>query len=343
MKKLFILFIFTLFTITATAQRPRYVQNGLRFGGSELPTTAAEGWLKYDFTAHGFTYYNGTEWTTLGGGVATPLEGYFEVGTQAGGDLNIVIGDYTQQGNGSFFAISDTQKKASFEALAIDNSSQSQIQNGTFTIQSKVFQSGLEGYTSLKVQAIEQSVGFGERLLAHFKGEREVKISSNGVVFTTATAQSLAFAGGGALATKDYVDSASGTITTVKVTLTAAEVIASGTSPHVLINSQGVGTVINIIKIAARVRVLSTPFTFSGLFAGKYNIRFTGGVNNYSLGSGFAQSTFTRIGDAIPSSSGSFVETSLENTSLEVQLTSAPTNSGDSEIDFYVTYEILSL
>jgi hypothetical protein len=165
-----------------------------------------------------------------------------------------------------------------------------------------------------------------------------VKISdlSNATTPLVGTEQFETVQGGVSLKTTSN-DIASLAIKKVKVTLSSSEILALFTTPKVLIAAQGANTIINVISIAASLVYNSTPY------ATNTDIQFSiNSLSNLATYSGFLANTSSQIKvSTITSSEGS--TSGATNRSLKLISLSGNPTAGNSTLDIYITYNVISL
>lgn len=127
----------------------------------------------------------------------------------------------------------------------------------------------------------------------------------------------------------------SGVVTkTVKVSLSASEVENIGTTPITAVAAQGAGTVIKVISAFAVLTYGSVAFTNNVLL-----IKTSGATNNQITLANFLNAT---ADINVTSTIGAFTDTLVTNSALVIDGTDSGA-AGDSPVDVYITYEIVTL
>lgn len=120
---------------------------------------------------------------------------------------------------------------------------------------------------------------------------------------------------------------------TVKVSLTSAEILQLNSTPKILVAAPGAGKVIRPIGQVMKLNYNSSPYSgnaMTALLGG--NIVFT--QNSYlSSSNAYDMRMQAQFGTAVD----------LENLPLTVTVTSANPTGGNSSIDLYITYAVISL
>jgi hypothetical protein len=124
------------------------------------------------------------------------------------------------------------------------------------------------------------------------------------------------------------------TIQTVKITLTSGDTKNIGTTPIVAVPAQGVGTVINAISAFAVLTWNSVAFDSNPLIISSA----TSGLDQFTVNS-FLDSVATNHKKMVAQSIDNNIEV---NTALEISGVDSVA-SGDSVVDIYVTYNIVTL
>jgi len=155
-------------------------------------------------------------------------------------------------------------------------------------------------------------------------GTEDLEIVSGGVSKRTST-QDIADLGGG--------------VTTVKISLTAAEILNLYTAPKTLVAAQGSGTYINVLSAAFRYNFVSAAYATNytlRLELGSFNPVVTTNIIITSTGN-----------DWIVSSPIQTVEVSGSpdwvNVPLKARIVGGNPTGGDSTVDIYVTYNVINL
>lgn len=122
-------------------------------------------------------------------------------------------------------------------------------------------------------------------------------------------------------------------VLTVKRTLTSEEVITLNSSPITLISAQGIGTIISIHKVIMKLNYGTTPFNFP---SGSGVLEFTQGFSTPIID--FINTNTSILKTYYPSSS-----TLVENTNFNINAATGDATLGDSTVNIYITYEIITL
>jgi hypothetical protein len=143
----------------------------------------------------------------------------------------------------------------------------------------------------------------------------------------------------GTIATQEWVDEEK--VYTQKTTLTVAELLSIDTSPITLLAAPGAGKLIQIITCEWRVRFATAAYTGSTTLF----FRYAGGNAVILTSSAPLVSTTSRIGKINTSaSSGATSIQGLENAGIVLSAGgSGNPSTGDSEVDLYLSYKIITL
>lgn len=137
---------------------------------------------------------------------------------------------------------------------------------------------------------------------------------------------------------QDVLNLAGGSgVQTVKVSLTSADILALNSTPYTLVAAQGAGTMINVLKVWYLYRFVTTAYTGGGL------LTVTMGPINIApaLANLLSSSTdlIGRPGTGVTTTTSSF---GYDNTPVLLNCSLAQT-LGDSTLDVYVTYDVITL
>ena len=125
-------------------------------------------------------------------------------------------------------------------------------------------------------------------------------------------------------------------LTTTKVTLSAAEVIALNITPITLIGAPGVGKALIVLDFKARLNFNSVPFNKGELRIYQNRVdRYTHFINQAWRQTASSVTGLSEI-------SGIYDTTWGENFALEV-ISNLTGGGGDSTIDLYITYKTITL
>jgi hypothetical protein len=135
-------------------------------------------------------------------------------------------------------------------------------------------------------------------------------------------------------------DIPSGSVTTVKVSLTSADILALNTTVFTLIPAQGAGTIVNVLKVWYSYNYNTTAYAGAGSLTVKFES--VSGVPISGNIAGILSSGSNIIG--MPSMSvGTYVATfGFDNTAVVLYNTTAQT-LGDGTLDVYITYDVITL
>lgn len=140
----------------------------------------------------------------------------------------------------------------------------------------------------------------------------------------------------------DVVDSKqniASAVVTVKVTLTSSQILALNSTPITLVAAQGAGTFINVILIAMRLNygsVTYTTNTTTRLAIGSFSPITTDSTILAGTTTNFAAITATQ--SLVVTGAADWV-----NIPLKISAVSGNPAAGNSTLDVYVTYNILTL
>jgi len=156
-------------------------------------------------------------------------------------------------------------------------------------------------------------------------GTEDIEIVSDGVSKRTST--------------QDIADLAGGGIITVKISLSSAEILALSTTPKTLIAAQGAGTYINVLSAAFRYNFVSAAY------ATNYTLRLELGSMNPLVTTNIIITGTSN--DWIVSSPTQTLEVSGSpdwvNVPLKARIVGGNPTAGDSTVDIYVTYNVITL
>ncbi len=128
-------------------------------------------------------------------------------------------------------------------------------------------------------------------------------------------------------------------VTTVKVSLSSAEILSLNSVPKTLIAAQGADTFILPLSVVARKNFVSIQYT------GNTNLIFGEGTvfDNAPISSflGFSISTITTI--PIVEGAELVLASAGINTALTVKAETGNPASGNGTVDFYITYRVITL
>ncbi len=142
-------------------------------------------------------------------------------------------------------------------------------------------------------------------------------------------------------AVKTYVDAAvaggggSSTVTTVKVSLTSAEILDLATNPKVLIAAQGAGKLIQVNFVTMRLNFGSAPYV-----GGTLRVRYATGGTPILSNSSHTNSSSIIFNPAL-SGTQVFADTAA-NVNVFLDSSGSITN-GDGTLDVYITYTVITL
>ena len=127
-------------------------------------------------------------------------------------------------------------------------------------------------------------------------------------------------------------------ILNTKVSLSAAQIKTANSVPVSLIAAPGVGKFIEVISASVNFQYGSVAFDSS---SSAFELQINTASTHQFLASGFLNGTsdvLTRLGDSVSSTSQM-----VENEPLNFVLTGTDATVGDSTIDLYINYRILTL
>jgi hypothetical protein len=140
--------------------------------------------------------------------------------------------------------------------------------------------------------------------------------------------------------TGNIVVSAGGSVNTIKVSLTSANILALNATPFTLIAAQGAGTIVNVLKVWYSYNHNTTAYTGGGFLTVKLGSAF-GATISGNIG-GILNSGSNIIGMPSMSVSSSTGTSGFDNTAVVLYNTSAQT-LGDGTLDVYLTYDVITL
>lgn len=124
----------------------------------------------------------------------------------------------------------------------------------------------------------------------------------------------------------------------IRRTLTSVEILALLVTPILLIPTPGVGKAIEVISATGRLNYNSIAYTANLTLT----IRAVGGASNQSSISNILNGVVTKISrGGITATSGA--AQTAENVGLEVTTTSTAPLTGNSTVDLYISYRIITL
>jgi hypothetical protein len=137
--------------------------------------------------------------------------------------------------------------------------------------------------------------------------------------------------------TGNIVVSAGGSVNTIKVSLTSANILALNATPFTLIAAQGAGTMINVLKVWYLYRFVTTLYTGGG------SLTVTmGAINIAPAVSNILNSGSDLLGRPTTSVSTTTTSFGYDNTPVLLNCSAAQT-LGDSTLDVYLTYDVITL
>lgn len=147
------------------------------------------------------------------------------------------------------------------------------------------------------------------------------------------------------IATTAFVQSAlaSNTGVSIKVSLTSAQILGAFSSPVTLVPAPGVGKAVRLLAITGRLNYGSVQYTGGGSNSIIYptSLLFTG-QQVVIPSTNFVNSIGNKITTFILTAPGN-VSNVVENDSLSFRTMGTAYANGDSTIDFYITYQIITL
>lgn len=140
--------------------------------------------------------------------------------------------------------------------------------------------------------------------------------------------------------TGNIVVSAGGSVNTIKVSLTSADILALNTTVFTLIAAQGAGTIVNVLKVWYSYNYNTTAYAGGGFLTVKLGSAF-GATISGNMG-GVLNAGSNIIGMPSMSVSGSTGTSGFDNTAVVLYNTAAQT-LGDGTLDVYLTYDVITL
>lgn len=122
-----------------------------------------------------------------------------------------------------------------------------------------------------------------------------------------------------------------------KVTLSAAQILSLNSTPITAVAAPGVGKIIRVISAFGRINYGTTTFDHT-----TGDVRLTTNGINAQATRTFLKSTATNIGSFTLPATGADTSNLAENTALTITSSDNGT-TGDSTVDIYITYEIITL
>ena len=137
--------------------------------------------------------------------------------------------------------------------------------------------------------------------------------------------------------TQDIADIAT---KTVKISLTSAEILALNAIPKVLVSAPGAGKIIRVISAMMKVAFNTQAYTTNVVCAVQYN-----GTSTNILSNSMLSSAETTISQQLASTSISFTTGSSDpvNKAVVLKATAGDPTTGDSPMDVYLTYTVITL
>jgi len=136
------------------------------------------------------------------------------------------------------------------------------------------------------------------------------------------------------------ISSGGGSVNTIKVSLTSADILALFTTPFTLIPAQGAGTLINVLKVWYKYNFNTTAYTGGGSLTVIYNNSLIPATTAFS-------NLLGQTSNSIGRPAISFSVLTLQNSDIvNVPVTllgSAAQTLGDSTLDVYITYDVITL
>lgn len=140
--------------------------------------------------------------------------------------------------------------------------------------------------------------------------------------------------------TGNIVVSAGGSVNTIKVSLTSADILALNTTVFTLIPAQGAGTIINVLKVWYSYNYNTTAYAGGGFLTVKFNNAF--GVTISGNTGGVLSAGSNIIGMPSMSVPGGTGTIGFDNAPVILYNTAAQT-LGDGTLDVYLTYDVITL
>lgn len=160
--------------------------------------------------------------------------------------------------------------------------------------------------------------------------EQKAQIDLNVTDKTSVNSITPANVGGEMKSLVDYIDAV---ILKTRITLTPEQINNLGTTPVEAIPNPGEGKLISVISAVAHLTFNTTPYTGHGI-----NIRHSTAGSSYFSFSGFISSTETTTAVSIITTATKIVA----NDSVVIRGTNSVV-VGDSNIDFFISYQIITL
>jgi hypothetical protein len=128
---------------------------------------------------------------------------------------------------------------------------------------------------------------------------------------------------------------------TIKVSLTSADILALNATPFTLIAAQGAGTLTNVIRVWFKYNFNTTAYTGGGTLTVTYN------SNGFIPVNTAFSNLLGQTSNSIGRPAMSFSVLTLQNSDMiNVPITlicSAAQTLGDSTLDVYLTYDVITL
>ena len=136
-------------------------------------------------------------------------------------------------------------------------------------------------------------------------------------------------------AVKEYVDG-HGAITK-KVSLSSAQILALNTTPIVLVEAQGSGTVIEPLSVVFNLTYGTTTYATNTTAQIKYQA-----IAGNFITSSIISNTQDALNRVLPNTSLTFTSIPI-NTPLVIDIATGDPTTGDGTLDVYVTYVVITL
>lgn len=124
-----------------------------------------------------------------------------------------------------------------------------------------------------------------------------------------------------------------------KVTLTSAQILALFTTPIQIVASPGIGFALQVIQSSARLNYNTIPYTGNT----QINIINTGAGNSQYVNVGVLSSNISIIGEGYHTIGTTNVTQIIENTALNISINIGNPSAGNSTVDVYLIYRIITL
>ena len=136
------------------------------------------------------------------------------------------------------------------------------------------------------------------------------------------------------------ISSGGGSVSTVKVSLTSADILALAATPFTLIAAQGAGTFINVLKVYFKYNFVTTAYPNGGSLFTALN-SYTGFTVSNALAN-VLSGTVTALARPVISLGAYITPIDYNNTPLLLCVTQTET-TGDSTLDVFITYDVITL